>query len=189
MKNNILTATLLVIALIATSLTACAKKNKHTDASQPTKQLCAEWLMPDSAARANLGDRLTSILMNANKVNVYSVKASDSITDDDIIVEQPYIRGTLLGKLNKGQIAILQFIFLANGHNYSYSDTRPMTPHYPQIEYEFIYKKEKAQVWMSPNDMTWGIRYDGRNLFTFDNAVTKTTNRLNHLFIPSIKTK
>jgi len=151
-------------------LAACAPKGKKTETRQSVeKPVCSEWIHPDSIAYSNLGKRLTDVLINANKVRVYSLRPKEKVTADDVEIEPHFVRDTQLATLTKEQAVVLKYSLISCGANYS-KDTLlvPMSPYCPEIEFEFTKKKEVAHVFISLVDGKWGVRYDGKTQFKYN---------------------
>lgn len=175
----------LVMALAGT-IAACAQPadKSPANATQTEKPVCKQWIHPDSTAYANLGRRLTELLFNTKKVTAYRVIPRDTIITGQITVDNNFVRGEKIGKLTKEQIAVFNYILLSDGCNYA-RDTSfiPMIPHLPVIEFEFEKKNEVARVWYSPDNNTWGIHYDDRNLFRYNIAQPDAITRLVNYFL------
>lgn len=172
LKSSTLTLLLTCIGIGLSTIVACA------DSHPCNNKEYQQWNAPDSATHAILGNRLTELLMNPKKVEMYNVVFQDSLHRNNPLVEPDFVIDTMICKLDKEQIATLNFILLSDSNNYL-TDTLaiPMIPHRPAYVFNFNSKKENALIWYSPGDFTWGIRYDGRNLFYYNVASPETINR------------
>ncbi len=167
---------------------ACAntssKKGKKNTVTKEAP-ICAEWIHPDSIAYSILGRTLTDITFNPKKVTAYSVAVKDSTNRDNIAVEPFYVVDSILGQLNKKQIAVIDFILLSDGSNYTIDSIQPMIPHRPVIAFEFVNKNGKALVWYSPDDYLWGIRYDDKQICRYNIRNSNQVNKFSRNFLPS----
>lgn len=154
--------------------------------SRPSRRTSGDaWNAPDSTAQSILGNRLSSLLSNPKKVNMYNVVYCDSLHRDNALVETDFVLDTLICKLNKEQIATLDFLLVADAGNYAIDTLAiPLIPHRPMFAFDFKGKNENAIVWYSPDDYTWGIRYDGRDILYYNVAhpelMSRLCNKLSH---------
>ncbi len=114
---------------------------------------------------------------------MYTVIYKDSAHIDNEIVEPDFVIDSLIHKLSKEQIATLNFILIGDTANYSLDKSIiPMVPHRPKYAFKFKAKNENAIVWYCPDDFTWGIRYDGRDIFNYNvhspYLITRFCNRI-----------
>lgn len=136
------------------------------------------WDAPDSAVQSILGNRLTELLMEPKKVEMYTVVYRDSAHRNNEQVEADFVLDSLICKLNKEQTATLNFLLISDSLNYKVDTLAvPMIPHRPEYAFKYTVKKDKAIVWYSPGDFTWGIRYDGRDLFWYNADQPSNVNR------------
>ncbi len=188
MNNKAFNPILISILTILLSMMACAntssKKGKKNTVTKEAP-ICAEWIHPDSIAYSILGRTLTDITFNPKKVTAYSVAVKDSTNRDNIAVEPFYVVDSILGQLNKKQIAVIDFILLSDGSNYTIDSIQPMIPHRPVIAFEFVNKNGKALVWYSPDDYLWGIRYDDKQICRYNIRNSNQVNKFSRNFLPS----
>ncbi len=188
MNNKAFNPILISILTILLSMMACAntssKKGKKNTVTKEAP-ICAEWIHPDSIAYSILGRTLTDITFNPKKVTAYSVAVKDSTNRDNIAVEPFYVVDSILGQLNKKQIAVIDFILLSDGSNYTIDSIQPMIPHRPVIAFEFVNKNGKALVWYSPDDYSWGIRYDDKQICRYNIRNSNQVNKFSRNFLPS----
>lgn len=160
MKTKLILA-LCCIALLSMGCMAKGKKAKTAE-----KPLCEEWLMPDSATYKILGKNLSTILFSPNSVKCYSVKWQDSISADQL---EPYFaQDSLISKLTKEQIAVLQYTLLDDADNFVNDSIVVMSPYVPKLDFEFTRKNQIAHVLVSPNSIQWTIVYDDKKQFTYN---------------------
>ncbi len=173
MNINKLTKLLALTAMIVCASLACADSPKR----QSTR-IATRWNAPDSAARAIMGNRLSELLLTPKKVEMYTVTYRDSAHINNAPIERDFVIDSLIHKLTKEQTAVLDYILLTDSRNFSVDTTAiPMIPHRPAYAFKFINKKDNAIVWYSPGDYTWGIRYEGRNLFWYNVSDPESINR------------
>lgn len=187
MQKSIFSLLSIAIMVSAISVVACANSVPKRDTRMPKKEkpVCASWIHPDSLAYTILGRHLTEITFSPKKVQVYTVALSDSANADNMVVDRAYVADSLVGVLTKAQTAVLDYILLADRGNYVERTELPMMPHRPVIAFRFTSKAGNAIVWYSPDDFTWGIRYDDRSLFTYSIANYELMNRFCNSFLPT----
>lgn len=159
-----------LIMLTIVGITSCTAKGikKKTNRSMTT---------PDTTAYQTLGKSLSDVLFSPTKVNVYSLKLKERVGKDDVEVENHVVRDSLITSLNDEEIAILQFILLADGDNYKNDSNIVRSPYVPVIEFEFVKKKVTAQVIISLSDRTWTVWYDDRKEFNYNYAYKEGVKR------------
>lgn len=172
MKIRSLSPIAIIIGMILTGMVACSNTSagKYKGKETKNKQTApSAWNAPDGKALGLLGNRLTSLLLKPKRVEMYSVSYQDSTDKYPVYVEPDFILDSLICRLNKEQTATLNFILTSDTSNYALNkDAIPMIPHRPQWAFVFQDKKENAIIWYSPGDFTWGIRYDGRDIFFYN---------------------
>lgn len=187
MKIHSLSPIAIIIGMILTGMIACSntstEKNK-INGSKNKHIVPSAWNAPEGKALGQLGNRLTTLLLKPKKVEMYTVAYQDSINKEAVYVEPNFAIDSLICRLNKEQIATLNFILTSDTSNYSLNrDAIPMIPHRPQWAFVFQDKKENAIIWYSPCDFTWGIRYDGRDIFYYSvnhpSLMSSFCNRIN----------
>ncbi|MBD5424874.1 MAG: hypothetical protein HDR45_01595 [Bacteroides sp.] len=184
MKFNRLLSASLALGMAFCSLTACAKIRKAT----PTPIAAQAWNYPDSAVCEILGTRLCKLITNPKCVEMYSVAYRDSAHANSELISKDFVKDSLICKLNKEQVATLNFLLISDSANYS-TDTLaiPMIPHHPLVAFDYINKQDHALVWYSPGDFTWGIRFDGKNQFKYNTINADNLNRFCKLLINNFK--
>lgn len=167
MKKSNLSKLVFAALLCFITTSACAQPK----ANQKISPVCNDWIHPDSVAYQTLGRTLTDVLINANKVNVYSLFPKENLTPDDFEVDNHFIRKSFLGTLTKDQATVLKYMLISNGANY-HKDTSLiiMSPYTPVVEFEFIKKKQSAHVIISLIDYSWKIKYDDKEIFRYNFA-------------------
>jgi len=134
-------------------------------------------ITPDTTVYQTLGKSLSEVLLSPTKVNVYSLKLKDRVGKEDVEVEDHVVRDTLITTLTADEIAILQFILIADGDSYKNDSIIVRSPYVPVIEFEFVKKKVTAQVIISLSDRTWTIWYDDRKEFNYNYAYKEGVKR------------
>lgn len=161
-----------------------ATKKGNVSMQNPEQPVCNEWIHPDSVAYQSLGRRLTDIFVNAKTVKVYSLMPKETTTPDDYVVETPFVREKLIGKLTKDQQTVLCYNLISNGANYHNDSTLiVMSPYYPVIEFEFTKKKEVAHVIISLSDYSWSVKYDDKIQFHYNYASGTFIKRFCNFFL------
>ena len=160
MKNRIII--LLVSFLVL--YPSCIGKGKEPKKTMSSSKL---WCCPDDTITNHLGNTLTEILFNPQKVICYAVEREDSISSDQL--EPNFSRGEQICKLSKEEIAIIQFSLLSNQENYVNDTLLVMCPYIPKLDFEFTGRKgKKANLLISPSDFSWSILFDGKKQFRFN---------------------
>lgn len=172
---------ILMMTLTVVGMTSCCAKTPK--GSKPTSMFG-----PDSAVCKSLGKSLTDILFSPNKVKVYSLKGVESIGKKDIEIEEHIVRDTLIATLDAKQIALLQYLLLANEENYKNDSVQIRSPYIPLLEFEFMKKKSRAHVLISLQDRTWTVVYDGKVQCNWNYANKELVKRFSNYFI-TIKNK
>lgn len=153
------------------SCNATVKENQIVGGKSPDQPVCNEWIHPDETAYNALGRRLTDVIVNAKSVKVYSLIPKEKTNPDDYVIEAPFVRDSLLGKLTKEQQTVLCYNLISNGANYHNDSTLIiMSPYVPVIEFEFTKKKEVAHVIISLSDYSWSVKYDDKIQFRYNYA-------------------
>jgi len=154
MKNKFST----ILPLLFVCVVACSAKWPQKEA--PKSKQYAEWINPDGTIRAKLGNTLTELLFNPQKVECYSIEWQDSIKPEQI---EPYFKqDSLISKLSPGETGLLQFSLLSDSISYSMDSVIPQSPRIPIIDFVFTRKKDNAHVIISTSDYTWRIAHDGK---------------------------
>ena len=167
--------TLLVFAvMVMCAFLACAdSRGRHND-----ELFSNRWDAPDSVARLLMGNKLSELISNPKKVVMYTVVYRDSMHRDNELVEPDFVLDSMVCKLSKEQVSTLNFMLVADSANYKVDTLAvPMIPHRPAYAFNYTNKKDTAIVWYSPGDFTWGIRYDGRDMFWYNVANPSILNR------------
>lgn len=168
---------ILVMSLTVIGMMSCSAK--------AVKDNWAESMFaPDTMVYKSLGKTLSEILFSPAKVNVYSLKSVETIGKDDVVIEDHFVRDTLITSMNVKQIAVLQYLLLGNKDNYQNDSIQIRAPYLPQLEFEFIKKKGlTAHVVVSVNDRTWTVLYDDKVQFNWNYAHKKLIARFCDYFI------
>ncbi|MCI8998171.1 MAG: hypothetical protein HFJ95_04145 [Muribaculaceae bacterium] len=171
----------MIIAIIMCGIVACSNTPPEKITKKESSTIA--WNSPDDKAVSILGNRLSKLLLNPKKVEMYSVIYQDSAHLNNEIVEPEFVIDSLIARLSKEQIATLNFILVGDTANYSLDKSIiPMVPHRPKYAFKFKTKKEEAILWYCPDDFTWGIRYDGRNIVKYNvhspYLITRFCNRI-----------
>ena len=167
-------------------VSACAWSPKK---GKVEKTICAEWLMPDSAAYNKLGKRLATILFSPQSVKCYHLLGKENVEKGEFSVEQNFVRDTLLATFSSEEIAVLQYLLLKQAENYESDSVRVMSPYIPILEFEFIKKKEKAHVIISLSDMTWTVVYDDKRQFNYNYTNEELISQFCDFYIKKYKFK
>lgn len=174
MSSKNFTTALAITGMIISAFIACADSGRR----QENDIFSKFWNVPDSTARSIMGNRLSELIVNPKKVEMYSVVFRDSIHFDNELVDTDFVIDSLICKLSKEQIAVLNHILTTDGSNFEVDTLAiPMIPHRPTVAFNFKNKNDNAIIWYSPDDFTWGIKYDGRNLFWYNVAYPSVINR------------
>ena len=190
MKGLRLIISIVLLQLWGGCFAACSPAEKKVIVQRPEPLAVAEWMAPDSIALGHLGNRLSNLLLNASKVLVYRLTPREQVNSDDVEIVPHFVRDTLLGTLNKEQMAILKYSLISCGANYFNDSTLiPLAPYYPIIEFEFERKKQVAHVFVSLSDFKWGVNFDGKQQFLFNYADCITLHRICNYFLNRPKTE
>ena len=164
----------MLAAMFASAFLACAdSRRRHSDTAFSNR-----WDAPDSVARSIMGNRLSELVSNPKKVVMYTVIYRDTAHRNNILVEPDFVLDSMVCKLSKEQVSTLNFMLVADSANYMVDTLAvPMIPHRPAYAFNYIIKKDTALIWYSPGDFTWGIRYDGRDMFWYNVANPSILNR------------
>ncbi len=152
MKLRVTLATLMLCALL--SVVSCAKS--------PKKEYKIK-IQPDSTICATLGNTITEALFKPSKVTCYSLKGKNAVDLTDVEITPHYVRDSMVCKLKSDDIAILQFILLANPDNYCQDSILVRSPYVPEMEFCFSKNKMDVHVVISFSDFSWCIIGDGKN--------------------------
>ena len=161
---------------------SCIGKGKEPKKSMITSKI---WANPNDSIIYHLGDTLTDLLFNPQKVVCYSVEPQDSVSTDQL---EPYFkRGESIRKLSKEEIAIMQFSLFSDPDNYVNDTLVVMSPYIPRLDFEFTGRKgKKANIIISLSDFSWSVLFDGKKQFRFNNH-SKDMMRLCNLDIQEEK--
>ncbi len=172
------TKVFLALGCIALFSMGCMAKSKKSQTSD--KPICEEWLIPDSATYNLLGKNLSTILFSPNSVKCYSVEWQDTITSYQL---EPYFsQDSLIAKLSKEQIAVLQYSLLDDTNNFVNDTIVVMAPYTPKIDFQFTKKDQVAHILVSPNNFSWTIIYDDKKQFTYNYHNPSFCKLLNHFY-------
>lgn len=119
-------------------------------------------IQPDSAVCATLGNTMTDVLFSPRKVTCYTLKGKSQVEEKDYELEPHYVRDSLIGKLKKEEISILQFELLSDDQNYHQDSLKVRSPYVPALEFCFEKKKIEVHIIISLSNFTWTIFYDGK---------------------------
>lgn len=168
---------LLMVALIVTGMTSC-------NAKTPKGGQLDSMFTPDSTVYKSLGKSLSEILFSPTKVRVYSLKGVENVGQNDVEIEDHFVRDTLITTLDARQLAVLQYLLLAHDENYKKDSMQIRAPYLPQLEFEFTKKKgQTAHVVVSVNDRTWTVIYDDKVQFNWNYANKDLVARFCNYFI------
>lgn len=168
---------IMMMTLTVTGMTSCSAKPAKGGQADPM-------FMPDSAVYKSLGKSLSEILFSPTKVRVYSLKGVENVGKNDVEIEDHFVRDTLVATLDAKQIALLQYLLLANEENYKNDSVRVRSPYLPQLEFEFVKKKDQtAHVVVSLSDRTWTVVYDDKVQFNWNYANKELVARFCDYFI------
>ena len=142
-------------------------------------------IQPDSTVCAMLGQSISDVLFNPNKVTCYTIKGKGEIETGDFQVEPHWVRDSLVGRLSPQMIGVLQFALVSNGENYKNDTLLRKTPYFPIIEFEFQKKKNVVHVLISTNDRTWTIVYNGVRQLNYNYHDRELIERFCNLFVKS----
>lgn len=138
----------------------------------------------DSVVYKNLGKSLYELLSSPQRVSCYFLKAKENIKAEDIVIEKPFVRDTLLvGKISKEDIAILQYLLPMDRENYQNDSVIVKSPYLPVIEFLFTKKKAEAHVLVSLSDFTWTVVYDDKIQLHCNYADKKQIRRFCNKFL------
>lgn len=168
---------ILMMTLTVIGMTSCSAKTPKGGQTDPM-------FGPDSAVCKSLGKSLTEILFSPAKVKVYSLKGVESVGTNDIEIEDHFVRDTLITTLDTKQIALLQYLLLANEENYKNNNVQIRSPYIPSLEFEFMKKKaQTAHVLISLQDKTWTIIYDGKVQCNWNYTNKELIKRFSNYFV------
>lgn len=143
-----------------------------------------DWLISDSIVINQFGKSLTQVLFAPEEVRCYHLSYNDSTKSDKILMEEGYVRDTLLAVLDEKQIGALQYILLSNSKSYSIDSIKVESPCLPIIEFEFtVEKMDTANVVLSLSDNSWSIFYDGKQQFNYNYADHEIMERYCRTFL------
>lgn len=139
-------------------LSSCAARGPKA-----TRQSASKPSGIDSAVYGNLGKTLYDLLSSPQKVSCYLLMGKEHITPDDVVVEAPFVRDTLLvDKMSNEDVAVLQYLLPFDSENYKNDTIIVRSPYLPMIEFSFIKKKAEAHLLVSLSDGTWTLVYDDK---------------------------
>ena len=168
---------ILMMTLTVVGVTSCCAKTSKGRQTDPMFE-------PDSAVCKSLGKSLTEILFSPNKVKVYSLKGVENVGKNDIEVEDHFVRDTLITTLDAKQIALLQYLLLANEENYKDDSVQIRSPYIPSLEFEFVKKKaQTAHILISLQDRTWTIVYDDKVQCNWNYTNKELIKRFSNYFV------
>lgn len=138
----------------------------------------------DSVVYQNLGKSLYDILSSPQKVSCYLLEAKEEIKKEDIVIEKPFVRDTLLvEKMSKNDVAILQYLLPMDRENYQNDTIKVRSPYIPYLEFLFTKKKSEAHVLVSLSDFTWTVIYDEKRQLHWNYADKKQIRRFCKQFL------
>ncbi|MDE7456859.1 MAG: hypothetical protein K2M96_09180 [Prevotella sp.] len=168
---------ILMMTLTVVGTTSCSAKT-------PKGRQTGSMFEPSPAVCKSLGKSLTEILFSPNKVKVYSLKGVENVEKNDIEIDDHFVRDTLITTLDAKQIALLQYLLLANEENYKNDSVQIRSPYIPSLEFEFVKKKEQtAHVLISLQDRTWTIIYDGKVQCNWNYTNKELIKRFSNYFV------
>lgn len=117
----------------------------------------------DSLVYQELGKTLYELLSSPSNISVYSVIGKENIEKSDFVLETPFVRKDILvKKMDKGDVAILQYLLPFDRENYKNDTVIVRSPYLPTIEFCFSKKKQEAHLLVSLSDGSWTIVYDDK---------------------------
>lgn len=143
----------------------------------------AKSIQPDSTVYAILGQTISDVLFNPNKVTCYTLKGKEEIEPGDFQVEPHWVRDRFVGRLSPQMMGVLQFSLIANSENYKNDTIRIKAPYFPVLEFEFQKKRNIVHVLISTLDHTWTIVYDGERQIHFNYHDCELIGRFCDLFV------
>ena len=138
---------------------------------------------PDSTVQAILGETVSEVLFNPNRVTCYTLKGKSEVEPGDFEVESHWVRDELVGRLSPQMIGVLQFALVANKENYKHDSIIIRAPYIPVLEFEFQKKKNIVHVLISLSDHTWTIIYDGERQLSYNYHDCELIERFCNLFV------
>lgn len=162
--------TLIIIGVVILCNACCNSRIISTDKN-------AQWMQTDSVVAEHLKD-LSNLLMTPDSVLCYRLYHKDSISKNDIQPIEGYIRDTIVIKLNKEQIGILQFLLINNKSCYKNDTLLLQSPYIPELEYAFNQGDSlRASIIISQTDQTWSLISSGKTLFNYNYSDKIANNR------------
>lgn len=166
-----------MMTLTVVGMTSCSAKT-------PKGGQTGSMFEPNPAVCKSLGKSLTEILFSPNKVKVYSLRGVENVEKNDIEIDDHFVRDTLITTLDAKQIALLQYLLLANEENYKNDSVQIRSPYIPSLEFEFVKKKaQTAHVLISLQDRTWTIVYDGKVQCNWNYTNKELIKRFSNYFV------
>jgi len=145
-----------LMALIG--LSSCAARGP-----KPPRLSANKSLSIDSVVYKNLGRTLYDLLSSPQKVSCYILTAKENITPDDVVIEVPFVRNSLIiEKMSNEDVAVLQYLLPLDRENYQNDTVIVRSPYLPIIEFSFTKKKAEAHLLVSLSDGTWTLVYDDK---------------------------
>lgn len=168
---------LLLLAILFPSMLCMASGEEYS------KKTPSRSIQPDSTVYAMLGETISDVLFNPNRVTCYIIKGKGDVEPGDFQVEPHWVRDSLIGRLSPQMVGVLQFALVANRENYKNDTLRIKAPYFPIVEFEFQKKKNIVHVLISTSDHTWTIVYDGERHIHFNYHDCELIERFCNLFV------
>lgn len=168
---------LLLLVMLFTSVLCLASGESYG------KKTPAISIQPDSTVLAMLGQTVSDVLFNPNRVTCYILKGKSEVEPGDYQVEPHWVRDSLVGRLSPQMIGVLQFVLFANSENYKDDTLLIKAPYFPFVEFEFQKKKNVVHVLISTSDHTWTIVYNGERQINFNYHDCGLIERFCNLFV------
>lgn len=155
----------MILLGILCSMSCFAACNKAT-----IDKKAAYAISPDSAVYATLGKTMSDILFSPSKVMCYTIKGKAKVDKGDYELEPHYVRDSLVAKMTKELVSILQFELLTDAENYKQDSVKVRSPYVPAIEFCFEKKKQQVHVIISLSNYSWTIFYDDKRQGNYNYA-------------------
>lgn len=166
---------IICIVLSGIGLTACAQGG---DMKPLARNIGREFLQPDSAATAVLGESVAEVLLSPTGVDVYTLQPKSEVEKTDYETEPHFVRKDFVGNLDKKFVDVVNYVLITDERNYGNDSTIAQTFYLPVIELEYRKKKERVSVIISPNDRTWTVVSGGKRILHFNYRNEGLVNRL-----------
>ena len=148
-----------------------------------TRKTLEMGIQPDSTVCAILGQTVSDVLFNPNRVICYTLRGKGEIEHGDFEVEPHWVRDSLVCRLSSEMVGVLQFALIANCENYKNDTLRIKAPYAPILEFEFKKKKDIVHVLISTSDHTWTVMYNGERQIHFNYHDCELIKRFCNLFV------